>query len=209
MARARDAQSISAVEQEIRPVNLGVLELGAQTAVGYAGRLLARQGWQVTRWDAGPNLFAKRGTADLRAWLDRGKRVEREEPTDLPHLLGWWASRDLRHPERDPALPRLILDGYRPSERATFGLDAHELATRFGLVWVSLDHEASASSPLKFAPGTPWWSSDLVIGQRLAFLAAAALALGQPGHRTLCVEEALHELAGTLAAHRPERPGGV
>lgn len=179
-------------------MTLGALEIGAQPAVGYAGRLLAAQGFQVTLWATGRNPYThvRRGN-DLRAWLDRGKRVEHEDPASLPHLLGWWADRDRRHPEREPALPRVVLDGYLPSERAVFGLDAHALATRYGLVWASLNYACEGPRPLMFAPGTPWWAHDLAIGQRLAFLVCAGLALNQPGHRTLCVEESLRELAGS------------
>lgn len=160
-----------------------VLELGNTIAPAYAGMLLAEQGHEVTKWQIGPDpLLRLEGGADLQRWLNAGKRIEARHAMELLSLLNTddW--------------PNVILDNFRPSTLAAWGIDPDELARRHDVVWVSLRSEegevsfdliAQARSWMEYAPWIPFYVGDTSAGLWMAFKAASAYARYQYGHYVL------------------------
>src|SRR5579859_1356704 len=110
---------------QIRP-RLRVLELGNYVVPAYAGMILAEQGHEVRKWVNGrdPILSLHRGN-ELWAWINHGKTLEERHPREIAE--DWW--------------PQVILDNFRPSTLAGWGIDPKAIAEKRALVWVSMRSE--------------------------------------------------------------------
>jgi hypothetical protein len=183
---------------------LRVLELGNFVVPAYAGMILAEQGATVQKWTNGsdPILGCRSGPA-LWDWINHGKTLVNRPVTSLLS---------------DPPEVDVVIDNFRPSTLAGWGLDPRELAALHGWVWVSMRSEvgersfdliAQARSIREYGPHVPFWLGDTAGGLWMAFKALAML--GKPWHYVLGQASVLQKLVeGELQVERPEPlPGNV
>lgn len=176
-----------------------VLELGSYVAPAYAGMLLAEQGWKVTKWVKGssdPILGLDHGE-ELWSWINHRKILWDVEvtPERLGEVLGGID---------------VVLDNFRPTTLARWGVDPEALAERHQVRWVSLRAEddgrsfdiiAQARSTMEYGPAVPWILGDTAAGLWMAFKAASSDA---PGHYVLRQASVLQKLVeGELVIDRP------
>jgi hypothetical protein len=179
-----------------------VLELGSYVVPAYAGMILAEQGHAVTKWTVGrdPILSLRRG-ADLWEWINHGKVIEARPAGDVLALADW---------------PDVVLDNFRPSTLARWGIDPAALAGRHGVVWVSMraevgersfDAVAQARSWMEYGDWLPFYVGDTAAGLWMAFKAAATRA---PGHYPLGQASCLQKLVeGELILDAPRGHGAT
>jgi hypothetical protein len=184
-------------------VSLRVLELGNYVAPAYAGMILAEQGAEVVKWTAtgrDPILTLKKGR-ELWAWINHKKRLFDVHPRTLVERP--WG----------PMSPDIIIDNFRPSTLAKWGIDPAALAKQHGVVWVSLRSEvgevsfdilAQHRAWRHIAPWMPFYIGDTAAGLWLAFKALAMLDRGRYGHYPIGHATSLAKLVeGELVVDRP------
>jgi hypothetical protein len=187
-------------------IPLRVLELGNFVVPAYAGMILAEQGATVEKWTNGkdPILGCRSGEA-LWEWINHGKTLVNRPVTSLLS---------------DPPAVDVVVDNFRPSTLAGWGIDAVALAKRHGWVWVSMRSEvgersfdliAQARSIREYGQHVPFWLGDTTGGLWVAFKALAMVVTGKPGHYVLGQASVLQKLVeGELLVERPEPlPGNV
>jgi hypothetical protein len=164
-----------------------ILELGSYIVPAYAGMLLAEQGHSVQKWIAAtdPILSLWRGE-DLWKWINAGKELNRCHARNVADLA--------------PGTYDIVLDNFRPSTLAAWGIDPALQAERLNCVWVSMradvgeisfDAIAQARGWLDVAPYVPFYAGDTIGGLWLAF---KALAVKKPGHYTVMQAASLAKL---------------
>ena len=185
---------------------LRVLELGIFVVPAYAGMVLAEQGAIVEKWTNGRDpILGCRSGAELWAWINHGKTLVNRPVTSLLS---------------DPPEVDIVIDNFRPSRLAGWGVDPALLAMRHGWVWVSMRSEvgersfdliAQARSTAEYGPHIPFWLGDTAGGLWMALKALAMYVAGKPGHYVLGQASVLQKLVeGELVVERPEPfPGNV
>jgi hypothetical protein len=183
-----------------------VLELGNFVVPAYAGMILAEQGCRVQKWTNGKDpILGCRSGAELWAWINDGKTLVNRPVASLI---------------ADPPPVDIVIDNFRPSTLAGWGVDPAALAQRRGWVWVSMRSEvgersfdliAQARSIREYGPHVPFWLGDTAGGLWMAFKALAMYLAGKPGHYVLGQASVLQKLVeGELLVERPEPlPGNV
>ena len=185
-----------------------VLELGNYVVPAYAGMVLTEQGHQVVKWTNYKDpLFDNRQGDELWAWLNAGKTVLAR---DARELTGEW---DVVLPGWKPDV---VLENFRASTLASWGIDPVEMADRYGVRWVAMRDElggrsfdliAQARSWLEYAPWVPFWVGDTCAGLWMAF---KAMASSEPGYFQLGQASCMQKLVeGELILERPDTPGRV
>jgi hypothetical protein len=183
-----------------------VLELGNFVVPAYAGMILAEQGAIVEKWTNGKDpILSCRSGAELWTWINHGKTLVNRPVASLPG---------------DPPSVDIVIDNFRPSTLAGWGVDPVSLSQRHGWVWVSMRSEvgersfdliAQARSIREYGPHVPFWLGDTAGGLWMAFKALAMHVSGKPGHYVLGQASVLQKLVeGELLVERPEPlPGNV
>jgi hypothetical protein len=190
---------------------MNILELGQYVVPAYAGMILAEQGHSVEKWthDGDPILSLNRG-AELWAWLNAGKRIRPQSPGLVRGEWGTVFGAKLHW-------PAIVLDNFRPAALARWGIDPAAIASKYGIIWVSMRDEmggrsfdliAQARSWMEYGDWVPFWAGDTTGGLWLAF---KALAVREPGHYVLgqasCMQKLVEgELLESLA-HSGRRDG--
>ena len=176
-----------------------VLELGNYVAPAYAGMVLVEQGLEVEKWTLGndPVLGLKRGD-ELWAWLNEGKTLLANRAEDVTQALGAFS---------------IVIDNFRPSAWARWGIDRVAVAQEHQVVWVSLESEVGDTSfdilaQMRAwgdkAPYIPFYIGDTAAGLTLAFKALARLQLQAWGWYPVGHATALAKLAeGELIIDEP------
>jgi hypothetical protein len=165
-----------------------ILELGSYIVPAYAGMLLAEQGHFVEKWiwSSDPILDLRCG-AELWAWINHGKQLVRRHAASMVTCGEDWNF-------------DIVLDNFRPSTLAKWGIDPQKIATERECVWVSMradlgevsfDAIAQARGWLDTTPYVPFYAGDTIGGLWLAF---KALSAREPGHYTVMQAAALAKL---------------
>jgi hypothetical protein len=118
----------------------------------------------------------------------------------------------------DPPAVDIVLDNFRPSTLAGWGVDRVALAEQHGWVWESMRSEvgersfdliAQARSIAEYSPHVPFWLGDTAGGLWMAFKALSTFVAGKPGHYVLGQASVLQKLVeGELLVERPEPLAG-
>lgn len=178
---------------------LRILELGNYVIPAYAGMILAEQGHAVEKWTNGkdPILSLHRG-GELWAWINHGKTLADRHPRGIAAAWGDWD---------------IVLDNFRPSTLAVWGIDPSAIAAERKCVWVSMRSEvgersfdliAQARSWMEYCPWVPFWAGDTIGGLWLAF---KALSVREPGHYTLGQASCMQKLVEGELTIDVERDG--
>jgi hypothetical protein len=187
-------------------IPLRVLELGNFVVPAYCGMILAEQGATVEKWTNGKDpILGCRSGAELWAWINHGKMLVNRPVASLPG---------------DPPSVDIVIDNFRPSTLAGWGVDPAALTERHGWVWVSMRSEvgersfdliAQARSIREYGPHVPFWLGDTAGGLWVAFKAPSMCLAGKAGHYVLGQSSVLKKLVeGELQVERPEPlPGNV
>jgi hypothetical protein len=149
-----------------------VIEIGNYIAPAYAGMLLAEQDFTVEKWTNGndPILDLHRG-AELWKWINYRKTLVNRHPREL----------------LDGIKAGIVIDNFRPSTLAQWGIEPAQLAKLYDVVWVSIRSEvgevsfdllAQCRSWMEYAEWTPFYIGDTAAGLWAAFKAAAAHEAG-------------------------------
>lgn len=181
-----------------------ILELGNYIVPAYAGMLLAEQGHAVTKWVRGRTdpIFRLKSGDDMWAWLNKNKRLEERHPRNVFEML---ATNEID----------VVIDNFRPSTLARWGVSPETLAETYRVRWVSMrsesDDEASfdlvaqSRSWMEYAPWVPFYAGDTCGGLWVAFKAVASREHGhfQIGHAS-CMQKLVE---GELILDRPQSEG--
>jgi hypothetical protein len=169
-----------------------ILELGSYVAPAYAGMILAEQGHDVEKWTLGsdPILSLERGD-ELWRWIMHGKSQRERHAAKVSEIVAG----DFE----------IVIDNYRASAWARWGVDPAVEADRLGVTWVSLRADDDGRSFDVVAQARAWgdlgslpfYIGDTAAGLWLAFKALAAAR----GHHVIRQATALAKLVeGELVA---------
>jgi crotonobetainyl-CoA:carnitine CoA-transferase CaiB-like acyl-CoA transferase len=172
-----------------------ILELGSYIVPGYAGMILAEQGFEVEKWlgDHRDPIEELREGDKLWQWINHGKRIEHRHASTVELLPAG---------ER----PDAIIDNLRASTWASWGVDPAQLADRWAIPWVSCradldDHDGRSFDVIAQArawgdrtPWVPFYIGDTAVGLTVAFKVLALLAARRGGHHVIHQAAALAKL---------------
>lgn len=160
-----------------------VLELGTFLVPAYAGMVLAEQGIQVAKWVSpvrkDPIQELRRGD-EMWSWLNEKKSLDQRHASDVNELK--------------PGEVDAVIDNFRPSAWAKWGIDPAIEAKRLEVVWVSMRDDFEERSFDAIAQARAWgdhiglipiFIGDTAGGLWVSFKVLAMLNLGAAGHYVL------------------------
>jgi hypothetical protein len=180
-----------------------ILELGSYVSIAYAGMVLAEQGHEVFKWVSpgrpDPIEGLKRGD-ELWRYINHGKTVIRWHARNVDAVL-------------DGGAADAVIDNIRAETWESWGIDPKDLASTYGIPWVSLRDDFGGRSFDAIAQARAWGDHvgyvPVYIGDTSAGLwTAFKLVNAPPGHHVLHQAACLAKLVeGELVV--PQDRGGL